>query len=66
MMKTCIVLVLSLGMFFVLSGCASAPICGGAGAAGGAYAGDRLGKGSKGATIGGAAAGGALGSALCD
>jgi len=64
MMKTCFALVLSLGI--VLSGCASAPICGGAGAAGGAYAGDQLGKGSKGATIGGAAAGGALGSALCD
>ncbi|MGH8628292.1 MAG: hypothetical protein ACREYC_24515 [Gammaproteobacteria bacterium] len=64
MKKICFALVLSLGV--VLSGCASAPICGGVGAAGGAYAGDKLGKGSKGGIIGGAAAGGALGSALCD
>lgn len=64
MKQVCIALVFSLGI--VLSGCASAPICGAAGAAGGAYAGHELGKGSTGATIGGAAAGGALGSVLCD
>ena len=64
MEKVCLVLLLLLGV--TLSGCASAPLCGAGGAAGGAYAGDRLGKGSTGATIGGAAAGGALGAALCD
>jgi uncharacterized protein YceK len=64
MKQVCFALVLSLGI--VLSGCASAPICGGAGAAGGAYAGHKLGKGDKGATIGGAAAGGLLGAAVCD
>ncbi|MGR9107853.1 MAG: glycine zipper 2TM domain-containing protein [Gammaproteobacteria bacterium] len=52
--------------YLLLQGCASAPLCGAAGAAGGAYAGDKLGEGSKGATIGGAAAGGALGAALCN
>ncbi|HLF98172.1 MAG TPA: hypothetical protein VI457_13600 [Methylococcaceae bacterium] len=48
-----------------LSGCASAPVCGAAGAAGGAYAGQKLGRGSTGAVVGGAAAGGLLGAAVC-
>ncbi len=52
-------------LVIVLSGCTSAPVCGAAGAAGGAYAGNKLGEGSTGATIGGAAAGGALGAAAC-
>ncbi len=55
---------LLLSLSIALYGC-SAPLCGGAGAAGGAYAGNKLGKGSMGATIGGAAAGGALGAAVC-
>lgn len=48
-----------------LAGCVSAPVCGAAGAAGGAYAGQKLGKGSTGAVVGGAAAGGLLGAAVC-
>lgn len=61
-MKHVLAVLLSL---VILSGCASAPICGAAGAAGGAYAGHKLSKGKTGATVGGAAAGGALGAAVC-
>ena len=56
----------SLLLLVMLSGCASKPLCGAAGAAGGAYAGHKLGKGNTGATVGGAAAGGALGAVVCD
>lgn len=57
-----LLLSLSIGLY----GCASAPICGAAGAAGGAYAGHQLSKGGTAATVGGAAVGGLLGSAACD
>lgn len=46
-------------------GCASPAVCGGAGAAGGAYAGHELGH-STAATVGGAAAGGLVGAAACN
>lgn len=59
-----IALLLSLSM--TLYGCASSPVCGAAGAAGGAYAGHQLSHGRTGATVGGAALGGLLGSAACD
>lgn len=50
----------------LLSGCGSAPLCGAAGAAGGAYLGHSVSNGKTGATVGGAAAGGLIGSAACD
>lgn len=50
----------------IIFGCSSNPLCTAAGAAGGGYAGHRLGKGSTGATIGGAAAGGLLGASVCN
>lgn len=56
-----LLLSLSIGLF----GCASAPLCGAAGAAGGAYAGKQLGRGDTGAIVGGAAAGGLIGAATC-
>jgi hypothetical protein len=62
-MKPAFALLLALVM---LSGCASQPLCGAAGAAGGAYAGHKLSKGKTAPTVGGAAAGGALGAVVCD
>lgn len=59
-----ILLILLAGI--LVSGCASSPLCGAAGAAGGAYAGHELGDGDTGATVGGAAGGGALGALACD
>jgi osmotically inducible lipoprotein OsmB len=63
MKQLAVALVISLSM--AAYGCASAPLCGAAGAAGGAYAGHKLSGGGTGATIGGAAAGGLVGAAVC-